>query len=478
MNKSTRDVIGQRVRRGYLVALILLLIAYALNFYTSAKVIKESGWVSHTRHVTGNVQLLTSAINDAEAGINGFMITADTSFLIQHKTAPHFIDSIYENTRHLMSDNPDQQLLLDTLKHEIDVKYYLSQDMLDMLLSTSYKISDYSHIMLSGKKMMDSIRTLSNRLHENENQLLIGRSEEFKKTSHLIVIINITSLLLAIIIIFSSLIFFNRENTAKRHADIKAEDYRRELEMKVNELKKLNTEMTQLKSIEKFAMTGRISRFIAHEIRNPLTNINLAVDQLKNEEGNSDETNVLLDMVLRNSVRINSLITDLLQSTRSNILVFDKESIHKLLDESLKMAQDRIELKGIKVIKQYTEKDCFLSVDVQKIKIAFLNLIVNAIEAMEPEKGVLTLKTEHKNEHCVATISDNGQGIDSEGVSRLFEAYYTTKPAGTGLGLTNTQNIILSHKASIAVESEVGKGTTFTVTFNRDGEEEKALQEQ
>jgi signal transduction histidine kinase len=104
-------------------------------------------------------------------------------------------------------------------------------------------------------------------------------------------------------------------------------------------------------------------------------------------------------------------------------------------------------------------------VDPEKIKIAFLNIIVNAIEAMNDE-GVLHITTQTKNGKCVTIIRDNGKGMTKADVGRLFEPYFTTKEKGTGLGLTNTQNIILSHNASITVESEIEKGTAFTITFD------------
>jgi len=82
------------------------------------------------------------------------------------------------------------------------------------------------------------------------------------------------------------------------------------------------------------------------------------------------------------------------------------------------------------------------------------------------QNGTLTIRTAHKNDKCVVTITDNGRGMNKEALSKLFEPYFTTKENGTGLGLTNTQNIILSHKAAIFAESEEGKGTSFTITFN------------
>ena len=130
------------------------------------------------------------------------------------------------------------------------------------------------------------------------------------------------------------------------------------------------------------------------------------------------------------------------------------------------MAKDRIELTNIKVDKKYTPDICHVAVDKEQIKIAFLNVIVNAVEAMEAGKGILYLKTENRNDKCVITIADNGNGMREDDFLKLFDPYFTTKPKGTGLGLTHTQNIILNHKGSIHVESKAGEGTKFEITLD------------
>src|SRR4030095_1913612 len=104
-----------------------------------------------------------------------------------------------------------------------------------------------------------------------------------------------------------------------------------------------------------------------------------------------------------------------------------------------------------------------VSADVAKMKIAFTNIIVNAIESMEPGEGVLTLITRTEKDKCIIEITKNGTGMDEESQARLFEPYFTNKPKGNGLGLTNTQNIILSHKGKISIQSKPGKGSVFTV---------------
>ena len=279
----------------------------------------------------------------------------------------------------------------------------------------------------------------------------------FKSTT----IIAMVSLIIALVTIFYSLITYNRQNKAKEEADKNARAYSLELEDRVNELKKANTELEELRSIEKFAATGRIARTIAHEVRNPLTNISLAAEQLKEITNQSEEADQLLDMIGRNVNRINQLVSDLLSSTKFQQLEFTSANINDLVDEALELARDRIELNHIKVEKDYDKNQCGIWVDKEKIKLSFLNIIVNAIEAMEKDKGILTIRTIRQGNKCIVEFSDNGTGIDEDTVQKLFDPYFTSKTNGNGLGLTNTQNIILNHKGNIHVRSKVGKGSSF-----------------
>ena len=182
--------------------------------------------------------------------------------------------------------------------------------------------------------------------------------------------------------------------------------------------------------------------------------------------GADENVTMLFDMVSRNSRRINQLITELLNATRFVELDYRPISINSILDDALELAKDRIELNHIKVNKAYGKSLLDIAVDPDKIKIVFLNIIVNAVEAMRPNEGVLNIVTRLEDGRCVAEIRDNGIGMDAASLINLFEPYYTTKSKGNGLGLTNAQNIILNHKGSINVESRPGEGTTFIIKFN------------
>jgi len=234
----------------------------------------------------------------------------------------------------------------------------------------------------------------------------------------------------------------------------------------ISDISKRKNALKELMDAEKLAVTGRVSRTIAHEVRNPLTNIDLSLQQLKDElKENSAAAAPYLDIISRNSQRINQLITELLNSSKPTQIEVIKCNVNTLLDDTLQLAIDRIHLKKIKLVKQYGEKIPQVMLDAEKIKTALLNLIINAVEAMEEDKGVLTIRTHEAANRCVIEIEDNGSGISKENLENLFVPFFSKKSKGMGLGLTAAQNIIISHKGTIDVESVIGKGTKFTVTF-------------
>lgn len=213
------------------------------------------------------------------------------------------------------------------------------------------------------------------------------------------------------------------------------------------------------KSTDKFAAA------LVHEIRNPLTNINLAVDTLKSEL--SDESREMyLDILLRSASKINTAVTDLLNYFQADEIEFENHSIKHLLDAALAVAEDRILLNGITVTKVYLQEDAMVYVNKQVVIIALTNIIINAIESMSLGKGQLKLSTKIVNSRPVIEINDNGIGISIENLQHIFDPYYTKKTGGMGLGLSSTKKIMQANKAQVAVKSVLNKGTIFIITFN------------
>ncbi len=218
--------------------------------------------------------------------------------------------------------------------------------------------------------------------------------------------------------------------------------------------------------VEKLGATGRLVRTLAHEVRNPLNNINMSVEQLAHTEvPEADDSVLFLDIIQRNSKRIGDIITELLDTARPTELTFDRYTLQSVMDEAIAEALDRITLQHINMEVKYTNLPCYIMANKEKLRIAFLNIVINAVEAMEPGKGTLTIAIDRAKDAHVVIIKDNGCGIPEENISRLFEPYFTSKRNGMGLGLAATLNILQSHKANVDVSSVIKGGTTFSITF-------------
>ena len=244
-----------------------------------------------------------------------------------------------------------------------------------------------------------------------------------------------------------------------KEKDINGNDFLQGIVHDITELKKAEKNNVRL---EKLGMAERLVRTLAHEVRNPLNNINLSLEQLT-EEKQSDDAGLYLEIITRNSKRIETLITELLGASRPEILL-QQNDLKEILEESLDAAADRIILRHIKLKTNFPEKKLKIHADKEKLKIAFLNIIINAVEAME-DNGTLSLDLKETDTGYNVLITDDGCGISEENLSRLFEPYFTAKKNGLGLGLAATMNILQSHKASVEVDSTLNVGTTFNINI-------------
>jgi PAS domain S-box-containing protein len=218
----------------------------------------------------------------------------------------------------------------------------------------------------------------------------------------------------------------------------------------------------QLLINEKLAATGRFVRMLGHEIRNPLTNINLSVEQMAVENQDA-ELNDYIDIIRRNSQRIGKLLNDLLESSNPGRLDLKPCSVQELVDKALEIAEDRIRLKEIKVVKDYAPRPIRIKGDEERLKIALLNIVINAVEEMKQGHGELRLTVPQNHDAAAIVIGDNGGGISRENLGRIFDPYFSRKSNGLGLGLATTLTIVQSHHGRVEVKSEVGKGSEFTV---------------
>jgi PAS domain S-box-containing protein len=221
---------------------------------------------------------------------------------------------------------------------------------------------------------------------------------------------------------------------------------------------------------QKLAANERLMRILAHEIRNPLNNISLSVDHfdLLEDEPDPDMHKNLLDIIRRNCIRINHIITELLNLTKPQELQFEVHNLLDIVEETISLNADRLDLQKVTVKRNYPDKPLPISADKPKLLLALSNILVNAIEAMEAKKGELSISISNSGGLYNLSIRDNGGGIPEEYLSKLFEPFFTLKKNGIGLGLAACYSIIQSHNAGIRVESQINEGTEFIITFNKN----------
>ena len=220
-----------------------------------------------------------------------------------------------------------------------------------------------------------------------------------------------------------------------------------------------------LRRLDRLAGLGTLSASMAHEIKNGMVAIKTFVDLLA-QKGQDTE---LTEVVGRELERINAIVTQMLRFAAPNRAAFTTVRVHDVLDHSLRLMQHQINGKLISLQRHYQAEPDTVRGDDAQLQQAFMNFLVNALEAMGTN-GVLTVHTEmvkgeRREGQLRINIQDTGVGIAPENLGRLFEPFFTTKKNGTGLGLAISQRIALEHHGSIRVQGEPGKGSTFSLSL-------------
>ena len=237
---------------------------------------------------------------------------------------------------------------------------------------------------------------------------------------------------------------------------------------------------SQLMQSDKLAAIGLLSAGIAHEINNPLSAVKLAFSLLQSQLDvlqrriQKGETPVGSETILKEmqtyitqgqacSETMSRIVTDVRLFSRSDKGILNRENINGVIDSVINVVWNAVKNK-VKIKKDYGSIPS-IRCNAQQLGQVFLNLLVNASQAMEHNQGEITIRTSADEKNVSVKISDTGCGMSPEVMNKIFEPFFTTKGAeeGTGLGLSITHDIVKKHKGSVAVESTVGKGTTFTV---------------
>jgi signal transduction histidine kinase len=222
----------------------------------------------------------------------------------------------------------------------------------------------------------------------------------------------------------------------------------------------------QLRAADRLAVLGELSASLAHEVRNPLGSIKGAADIL-NKRSSTDKTTQEFTNVLTKEVnRLNQVVENYLGLAHTSSDHIDKSDLKSEIQLVLDLAGPEIRKKQIQVRYDFPDHPVFIRMQKVEIRQVLLNLVLNALTALN-EKGHLHIRVEPQKNKIIVAVTDTGIGIPHDQISAVFRPFFTTRKSGTGLGLSIVKRIMETHGGEIKVESSQGKETTFFLTFIR-----------
>jgi len=262
--------------------------------------------------------------------------------------------------------------------------------------------------------------------------------------------------------------FANRVASAISNVKLKED-----LQIKVEELKSAYQSLSESQEStvqkEKLAALGEVSSKVAHEIRNPLSTMG-GFARLIDKQSTSAENKQYAKIIYGEAERLENILAEILDYVKKPDLDRDPFNVNDLIISSLDMVKTKKRSRNITIDLELDSKITTILLNGNQIKQIFINLIQNAMDAMG-RSGVLTIKTSMERFYVVISISDTGVGIPEEHLEKLFNAFFTTKSSGVGLGLSISKDIIARHNGRIDVESKAGEGTTFIIRLPKEKKE-------
>jgi signal transduction histidine kinase len=217
----------------------------------------------------------------------------------------------------------------------------------------------------------------------------------------------------------------------------------------------------EIEMSRRLSASGRLTRGVAHEVKNPINAIVLHLQLLQNKLAQQEpDTLRHMDIIESEIHRLDRVVQTLVDFTRPRDLHLETLDLRRLLDDVAQLAAPDAEQHGVTIHRQRSSAPLLVKVDLDLMKQALLNVVINGVQAM-PHGGQLTIMARREDNAIVAEISDEGSGIPQEVQDKIFELYYTTKKDGSGIGLAQTYQILQWHYGSVDFESTKGRGTTF-----------------
>jgi signal transduction histidine kinase len=227
---------------------------------------------------------------------------------------------------------------------------------------------------------------------------------------------------------------------------------------------RLRTTQLQLIQSEKLAAIGQLTAGIVHDVKNPLTVIKGVAELLLYEDQLNAEIKSELSLIRESALKANNIVSDLLKFSRQSKPEMGEQDMRETIDTALRLTAYPIRKAHVQVTKDLPDQPVIMTYDVQQIEQVLVNIISNAVQAMQGG-GTLRVNLSQSDGLVAIAIQDTGTGISPEHLTRIFDPFFTTKPEGegTGLGLSVSYGIISNHSGRIEVDSEMGQGSTFTI---------------
>jgi len=224
----------------------------------------------------------------------------------------------------------------------------------------------------------------------------------------------------------------------------------------------------------RLSASGRLTRGVAHEVKNPINAIVLHLQLLRNKLAHQEpDTQRHIDIIDSEIRRLDRVVQTLVDFTRPRDLHLEEVDFRRLMEDVAQLAAPDAEQHGVTIERHMPEQPMPIKADVDLMKQAMLNVVINGVQAM-PEGGVLSISARREGAAIVAEVHDQGAGIPQDMHDKVFELYFTTKKDGSGIGLAQTYQILQWHYGSVDFESGAGAGTTFRFHLPAAGPEEES----